>query len=91
MDFFQAIFHLLNFLAPAAFLAAAMVLVGLFWRKKPALPSKKWAQFTVIFAVNTALLIAGLLVFGRDAKMVTYAALVLASATSLFVIFRLWK
>ncbi|WP_302172521.1 hypothetical protein [uncultured Hydrogenophaga sp.] len=36
----------------------------------------------VLLAVGVVVLLAGLLVFGRDGKMLTYAALVLAQGTA---------
>ena len=77
--------HLLNLVAPAAVVALLLVLLASFFSrfsstKKPAAQSI-WARAAIIFIVNLVVLVAGLLLFGNDGKMATYAALVLASAT----------
>ena len=87
--------HLLNFIAPAAFVALVLVLLarvfsGFFRSKRPLAPGL-WAEVAIIFIVNLLVLIAGLVVFGHDAKMLTYAALVLAAAGCQWVLWRGWK
>jgi hypothetical protein len=68
--------HLLNFLAPALALAAAMPLAARVLMPKVA-ASRSWiASAAIDFIAGAAVLAAGLLVFGRDGKMATYAALV---------------
>jgi hypothetical protein len=73
--------HLLGFLAPAIFVALALVFGARFagagagrWRW--------WVQFAVNFTVGAIVLAAGLWHFGVDGKMMTYAALVAAVATA---------
>ena len=82
--------HLLNFVAPAAFVALALVLVGRFFVRQPA-PVRWWALALIHFAVGVAVLAGGVIVFGRDGKMSTYAALVLACATSQWIASRAWR
>ena len=87
--------HLLNFIAPAAGVALLLVLLsrlgfGLFRSKQP-LAETWWAQTAIIFIVGVGILIAGLLLLGRDGKMMTYAALVLGSAVCQWVLVRGWK
>ena len=87
--------HILNFLAPAAALALLLVLLGrIFSRflasKKPLTQSIS-AQAAIIFIVNVLVLAAGLVLFGNDGKMATYAALVLASAVCQWVLWRGWR
>lgn len=87
--------HLLNFIAPAASVALLLVLLsrlsfGLF-KSKQALAQVWWAQAAIIFIVGLAILATGLLAFGRDGKMMTYAALVLGSAVCQWVLVRGWK
>lgn len=76
--------HLFNFLAPAALLAVLLVLLSRlffgFFRSKRPFAQAWWAQAAIIFIVNMGVLTAGLLLFGHDGKMLTYAALVLGSA-----------
>jgi uncharacterized membrane protein len=91
MGFFDAISHLLNFIAPAAAVALGVVLAGKVYQRKN--PSKH--SFVRLFAINfvvcALVLLAGLWFFGRDGKMLTYAALVVASATVQWVMLGLWR
>ena len=89
--------HLLNFIAPAAFLA---LLVPGLSRLLPVLrprPGSKsglpgWRRQLIIgFGVNLLVSAAGLLIFQHDGKLLTYAAMVLASASSQWVLLRGWK
>ena len=74
--------HLFNFIAPACAVAAWLALVtplvspvSLGWRA--------WRrQFLLGSVVGTVVLLAGLIGFGNDGKVITYAAMVLACATS---------
>jgi len=83
--------HLLNFSAPAAALALAVVLCGRFFGAKGAAAGQRWRQFAIVFAVGLAVLAGGLVLWGRDGKMLTYAALVVATATCQWVLVRGWK
>jgi hypothetical protein len=87
--------HLLNFIAPAACVALLLVLMsrlsfGLFKSKQP-LAEAWWAQAAIIFIVDVAISTAGLMVFGRDGKMMTYAALVLGAAVCQWILIRGWR
>jgi hypothetical protein len=86
--------HLLNFMAPAAFVALLLMLLaqffGRFYKRKRSPASSWWAQLAIIFIVNLAVLAAGLLLFGVDGKMATYAVLVFASALCHWVLGRGW-
>jgi uncharacterized YccA/Bax inhibitor family protein len=87
--------HFLNFIAPAAVVALLLVLSSrVFSRflgsKRPAAQSK-WVQAAIIFIVNVVVLAAGLVFFGNDGKMATYAAMVLASAVTQWVLVRGWQ
>ncbi len=82
--------HLLNFTSPAAFVALLLVLgVRLFGAKGGALSG--WRQWVLVFVVGLVVLAAGLVLWGRDGKMLTYAALVVATATCQWVLVRGWK
>ena len=84
MDPLGAVWHLLNFLSPAigvALLAAS--LAKLSWRRE--LAGVPWRRLVLWSALAGCLvLIAGLVLFGRDGKMASYAALVVASALALW-------
>jgi hypothetical protein len=82
MGLFDLILHLLNFAAPAAFVALLMVLVSpLLMKKVPKVPAF-WTQFAINFIVCFGALLIGLVVFGRDGKMLTYVALAVCCASS---------
>ena len=84
MNLAGVFFHLLDFLAPAVALgllgaAAAKVL----WRSE--LRSVRWLSLaTSASLASLAAQLTGLIVTGRDAKMVTYMAMVLACAAGLW-------
>ena len=74
--------HGLNFLAPALWLALGLTLASrLFIRNRAAAPAVL-AQLALLFVAGSAVLLLGLMVFGRDGKMLTYGALVLVSAST---------
>ena len=87
--------HILNFIAPAAVVALLLVLAARPFKRflvsNRFFPQSIWAQLATIFIVNVFVLVAGLVFFGNDGKMSTYAAMVLAAALSQWVLFRGWK
>jgi hypothetical protein len=82
--------HLLGFVAPALFVALAVVfgarLVGGARGARP-----WWAYFAINFTVGVAVLAAGLWHFGVDGKMATYAALAVAVASAQWLAGQGWK
>ncbi|MEO6015747.1 MAG: hypothetical protein ABIP46_00715 [Polaromonas sp.] len=87
--------HLLNFIAPALVVALLLVLgarvfPGFFKSKKP-LAQGLWAQTAIVFIANVGILAAGLVFFGHDGKVLTYAALVLGAALCQWLLLRGWK
>ena len=80
----DALWHLLNLFAPA--LGVALVsasLAKLMWRRD--LAAVPWRRMVMWAAIASAMaLLAGLMLFGRDGKMATYAGLVAASALALW-------
>lgn len=95
MTAYLFIVHLVNFIAPAFFVTLVLMLLAQFMghffkRKRPVAHSWR-AQLAIIFVVNLAILVLGLLLFGNDAKMATYAALVLGSALAHWVLGRGWQ
>ncbi|MEY2892545.1 MAG: hypothetical protein RJA98_2453 [Pseudomonadota bacterium] len=79
----DALWHLVNLFLPAAMLAAlASALAKVIWRSE--LKSVAWWRLCKAAALAAgAATVAGLLLLGQDGKMVTYAAMVLASAAAL--------
>ena len=91
MGLAAALNHLLNLVAPAAALALLLPLCArVFWSKTAEMPV--WiAQAAINFIVGCAVLLAGVWWDGRDGKMITYAALVLACASCQWVLLRGWR
>lgn len=83
--------HLLNFFAPAVAMAVLMALGARVLRWKSSSSTAAWAQFAIQLGVGCAVLLAGLVLLGRDGKMATYAALVLACATCQWWLGKGWK
>ncbi len=76
--------HLLNLLLPGLALAGlAAGLAKLLWRRE--LAALSWARLAApAAAASAAVVLAGLLLFGRDGRMATYAGMVLACAITLW-------
>lgn len=78
--------HLLNFAAPAAMIALLLVVFSRlfygFLRPKQSFLHTWYAQLAINFAVGASVLAAGLVLLGRDGKMLTYVVLVLTMAVS---------
>jgi hypothetical protein len=84
--------HLLNFIAPALFIAVLMPLAARIFMKKKSAALAWRTQAAINFVVGLLLLTAGLWFFGQDGKMATYAALVLGCATSQALMLRnFWR
>lgn len=79
MGFLDALIHLFNFLLPA--LAMALLLPALarllWWR---ALKGLGWVLTRRVAFIGVIVLVAGLVIAGRDGAMGTYAALVMSAA-----------
>ena len=84
MGLIDAIWHLANFFAPALGVGVlASLMAKLLWRRE--LKGVAWLRLGTWGSVCGALvLVAGLVVFGHDGKMTTYAAMVLACALALW-------
>jgi hypothetical protein len=80
----DALWHLLNFFVPAigvGLLAAAGA--KLLWRRE--LGPVSWRRLASWSAgAGAVTLLVGLVIFGRDGRVATYAALVVASAAALW-------
>ncbi len=83
MEPLDALWHLLNFFAPAVGVGLiGSALVKLLWRRS--LAGVRWrrlAQAAVL--AGCAVLIVGLPLFGRDGTMATYGLLVVAAALAM--------
>ena len=88
MDFASAINHFFSFFLPAVCLPVLLWPMARLAFGRPNGAPRWWVQWLVQFAVCGAVLLAGLWVFGRDGKMLTYAALVLACASCQWLLMR---
>ena len=82
----DAIWHLLNFFAPAVGVGLlAPSFAKLLWRRE--LKGVGWVRLSAwAVACCAAVLVAGLVAFGHDGKMATYAAMVGVCALTLWVV-----
>ena len=83
--------HAINFLAPALWLALLMPLLSRFFMRKRTVAHTLLAQAAIHFVVCVLVLMVGLVLFGRDGKMLTYLAMALLSATSQWVMLKGWR
>lgn len=83
--------HLLNFAMPALALAVLLVLAGhVLWRQQAR--EGGWLRPLALHSmVGCAVLAAGLVLLGRDGRVLTYTVLVLACATSQWLWLRPWR
>lgn len=84
MDFVDVTWHLLNFFAPAAGVGViASSLTKLLWRRELK-PVPWWRLALWAFVGCGVVSTAGLVLLGRDGKMLTYICMILASACGLW-------
>lgn len=81
MDFVDLVWHAAGFVAPAATLAVAIVLLSrILWPKSPPALALS-AQIAIQFAAGFVVLLVGLAVSAHDGRMWTYGALALCAGT----------
>lgn len=91
MDPTAAALHLLNFMAPALGVALLLAcMAALFFRGAPRTVGFV-GQVAMNFAVGLGVCAAGLVLTGRDGKMLTYAVLVAACGSVQWVLLRGWR
>ncbi|WP_372657058.1 hypothetical protein [Hydrogenophaga sp.] len=81
MTFLAPLWHLAGLLAPAL-VVASLLWLGLRLRPARVVVRSPAMQFGVLALTGVLVLLIGLAYFGRDGKMATYAALVLAQGTA---------
>ena len=88
----QAI-HLLNFLAPAWGVALFVVLLSRLMGRAfmSTARTSGWTQLWVNGVLGSAVLVAGLWLWGVDGKAATYGVLVLVAGSSQWVLCRAWR
>jgi len=82
MGLFDLLYHLLNFIAPALVVGALLALGAPIFMGNRATGRAFVAQAAINSVAGVLALGVGLWFFGRDGKMLSYAALVVAAATS---------
>jgi hypothetical protein len=90
MSFLEIANHLLNFGAPALVVGLLTAFAGR-WVGNGGRQMRWWPPVLFNTCAGLLALLAGLWLFGRDGKMASYAALVLACATSQWLTARAWK
>lgn len=91
MGFLDLALHFAGLLAPAAGAALLVSLCGRFLLGR-GLADQSWGWcFAIDFAAGSAALVAGLALFGRDGTVASYLALIVACATSQWLLSRSWK
>ena len=83
--------HLSGFVAPALALGLALPLACRVFLPRHRIVTGFLTQIAVVACAGIAVLLAGLWFFGRDGKMATYGALVLAAASVQWVLARGWR
>jgi hypothetical protein len=91
VSFWAALIHLANFIYPALGLAVLVSLAAHWLAPKPRRGLKLGHAMALNAALGVAVLAGGLIYFGNDGKMATYATLVCVSATTAFVAQGLWR
>jgi len=90
MDIITLTLYVADFFAPAIAMGLAVSFVNLNASKGRS-ELGKWTRFFVNTLVGCFVLMAGLVLFGEDGKMSTYAALVLCVGASQWVLTRGWR
>lgn len=91
MDLVASVNHLLNFVAPAFFLALGLAVCARLFKQNKAGAQSFIVQVAINFILGAAVLLASLWLFSRDGKMLGYAALVCTSACCQWVLSRAWR
>ena len=91
MSLLDVLDHLLSFAAPALALALLLPLAARFLLKKRGLAASWWVQVAINFIVGLGVLTGSLWWLDRDGKILAYAALALAVATSQWLLSRGWR
>ena len=83
--------HLLNWLAPAFWMAVLLPVLARLVMNRQRSFSRLWQQVAVNFALNVIVLGLGLWSFGHDGKMATYIGMSLVCASSQWLMLRAWR
>jgi len=83
--------HLFNFLLPALWVGSLLAFVAPMLLKKARPNHSFLIQAAINSGASLLVLLAGLVIFGRDGKMLSYAAMVLACASAQWLASRAWR
>ncbi|PKO60196.1 MAG: hypothetical protein CVU24_13660 [Betaproteobacteria bacterium HGW-Betaproteobacteria-18] len=83
--------HVINFAAPAVWLALLLPWLARFLIKKRSSRFPLLKQAAFIFMLGLLVLLLGLALFGQDGKMMTYLALVITAATAQWLMLKGWR
>jgi hypothetical protein len=87
----DTLFHLLSFAAPALATGFGVALAARLFFAQQLAGRSLWGFVAINSIAGLIALLGGLLYFGVDGKMFTYAALVVCAATSQWLAGRAWK
>jgi hypothetical protein len=82
MGLLDSLNHVLNFIAPAVVVGVLLAYGAPFLNKNMAVAHARYAQAAINSVAGIVALSVGLWLFGRDGKMASYGAMVVATATS---------
>lgn len=91
MGVFGLINHLFNFLLPALALAVLLPLCVRWTSMGRGAALGLVSNMLVLTVVNAAVLLAGLVWFERDGKMLTYLAMAVAGASTQWMLLKAWR
>ena len=91
MGIVDAVLHVINFMLPAAWVALLVTYIGRFFKQNRPLAGIFIARAAINFIVCLSVLVMGLIITGRDGKMLTYLAMVMASATVQWIFSGAWR
>ena len=83
--------HLFNFLAPAAVVGLLVAWVAPLVLKNARVHHSWLAQAVINFLSSATALLTGLWFFGHDGKIASYAFMVLACASSQWLVAKAWR
>jgi hypothetical protein len=91
MGVIDALWHVIGLLLPAACVAIALALFSRFFKQNRPVAGTFIARSAIIFIVCATVLLAGLFITGRDGKMMTYLAMVLAGGAAQWLLSGGWR
>ncbi|GAA4341598.1 hypothetical protein GCM10023165_22450 [Variovorax defluvii] len=91
MSALDVLIHLLNFAAPAFFVALLLALSFRLAMHARSRAVSLWKQLGINFLAGLVVLVAGLAYFGRDGRIATYAALVAVCGSVQWWLLRGWR